>query len=298
SLRFVADDLDLFACLHNTHRIVPSDDGGVQLRMEAIEAPELHYEGDAIRQPLAAQARDALLDAVGFSDVTFPGDANVLVSGSTPERVSGAVLSKAADVHGRPIAYVLVADRAETIDDGGTVEVDEGLLSNTLNFRLVETGEAYCLLYTSNPLSHRQILRTVARKASAASTGRTPSQTSPCAPRGIMARRAAHRAQALPPLHGLPARSREGFQRHAAAVARVETGGERQGRSLRGSGAFQRPDLGGAQRPGAPRERRDLRADEGSEPDLYREVTCTRMREHPHSARSSVLSRSAVECLP
>ena len=165
SLRFVADDLDLFAGLRNAHRIVLSDDGSMQLRMEAIDAPELHYEVDTIRQPLGAQARDALLDAMGFSDVTFPGDANVLVSGSTPERVSGAVLSKAADVHGRPIAYVLVADRAETLDDGDTVEVDEDLLSNTLNFRLVETGEAYCLFYTSTPLSHRQILRTVARQA-------------------------------------------------------------------------------------------------------------------------------------
>jgi endonuclease YncB( thermonuclease family) len=164
SLRFVADEPNRFASLRNAHRIVPSGDGSVQLRLEAIDAPELHYIADTIRQPLGEQARDTLLKAVGFSDVTFTGAAKVLVSDSEPDQVACAVLTKAADVHGRPIAYILVGDEAEALDDGDTLVVDEDLLSSTLNFQMVETGDAYCFVYTSTPLPHRQILRAVARQ--------------------------------------------------------------------------------------------------------------------------------------
>ena len=49
-------------------------DGSVQLRLEGIDAPELHYGRAA--QPDGGSARDWLLNQVGFADVTYqPGTA-------------------------------------------------------------------------------------------------------------------------------------------------------------------------------------------------------------------------------
>jgi endonuclease YncB( thermonuclease family) len=56
SIRFIADDPSDYQFLHRHYRIKPSPrDGSVQLRLEGVDATELHYGSAA--QPLGAQAR-------------------------------------------------------------------------------------------------------------------------------------------------------------------------------------------------------------------------------------------------
>jgi len=107
---------------------------------------------------------------LGFTNVTYSGT-GVTVSSSVPDRIPGAILTKAADIHGRPIAYILVGGSANAVNEGDTTRVDVNLLQTTSNYRMVETGMAYCFVYTSTPLEHRQELRNAARQARQANQG-------------------------------------------------------------------------------------------------------------------------------
>ncbi len=162
SVRFIANNPKLYRPLKRSFRIKPStQDGSVQLRFEGIDAPELHY-GSAV-QPLGKESRDQLLDWMGFKNIQFTGTAGNRVTASDPEQIPGAILSTAAETNGRPVSYVLLD--AKQLKDGRWVEVDNALLKQTLNFRLLEEGLAYYTAYTSAPLSHREFLRDVASQA-------------------------------------------------------------------------------------------------------------------------------------
>src|SRR5207237_1509704 len=69
SVRFVADDADLFNQLENGHqvRLTPKN-GSVQLRFEGVDATELHYGG--VAQPGGGSARDVLLGWIGSGAVS------------------------------------------------------------------------------------------------------------------------------------------------------------------------------------------------------------------------------------
>jgi endonuclease YncB( thermonuclease family) len=159
SVRFVADDGGHYQRLRRGHRVHPSGDGGVQLRFEAIDAPELHYGAD--EQRLGRAARDRLLEKIGFQVQYDPADRNKVAT-AEPEYVKGAILSTSSDPNGRPVSYVLVGPEAAGLNDGDWVAVHDRLLSRTLNFWLLAEGLAYYLVYTSTPESHRGFFRDVA----------------------------------------------------------------------------------------------------------------------------------------
>jgi endonuclease YncB( thermonuclease family) len=162
SLRFIPDNPDSLRRLGNSYRIKPSKDGSVQLRFEAIDAPELHFGNDA--QPLGAEARDALLKLMGFKGVQFKGTTETVAS-SQPERLRGAILSQAAEVNGRPISYVLLEADAGKQPDGARVKPDAGLLGRTLNDAMLRSGLAYYTVYSSTPVAQRDYFRGVAAEA-------------------------------------------------------------------------------------------------------------------------------------
>lgn len=165
SVRFVADDLDLLFELRNGYRVKPTkSDGSVQLRFEGVDAPELHYGKDA--QPLGAEARDALLDWMGFRNLQFDG---TKVTSADPGEVRGAILSKAAEANGRPVSWVFLEADAPAGESGDWVALTSEVLANTMNHRLLESGMAYFTVYTSTPL--RRDLRRIAKAARDADAG-------------------------------------------------------------------------------------------------------------------------------
>ncbi len=161
SVRFQADDLSLFKDVYRAHLLEPNRrDKAVQLRLEAIDAPETHYGIHA--QKLGDKARGAFLKSLGFTNMQFNGNR---VTTCTPNTVRAIILTKALDPHGRPISYLLVGDNTEVYPNGSDVIVDTGLLSKTINMSLLSDGIAYPLLYTSTPLMHREYVRLTAEKA-------------------------------------------------------------------------------------------------------------------------------------
>src|SRR2546429_6080431 len=162
SVRFVARNEDLYRHLHRAYRIKPSHDGSVQLRLEGVDAPELHYGSAA--QPLGSQPRDRLLDWMGFRNIKYVGR-STKVQSAQPDSIPGTILTKAADANGRPIAYVLLREQANQLTEGQWINVGDELLQSTLNYRLVTSGMAYYTVYTSTPFTHRQLLRESASTA-------------------------------------------------------------------------------------------------------------------------------------
>ncbi len=161
SVRFVPDNAALLKQLKNNSRIRISRDGSVQLRFEAIDAPELHFGSS--EQPLGIKARDVLLKLLGFTRVAFTP--NQTATSSTPERVRGAILSQAAEGNGRPISYVLLEANAGTGRDGSRVKLDDALLRKTMNDAMLRNGLAYYTVYSSTPLAQREYFKSVALEA-------------------------------------------------------------------------------------------------------------------------------------
>ena len=159
SVRFLADDPSLFKRLQRGYKIRQSPrDGSVQLRLEAIDAPELHYGGAA--QPDGDTARDWLLDEVGFRDVVCrPG--STTVTSATPDSVRAVIYGKASDPNGRPISYLQVGG-GRLPQNGAWTNVTTAVLDRTVNARAMAAGIAYPTFYTSTPEPHVAHLRELA----------------------------------------------------------------------------------------------------------------------------------------
>lgn len=166
SLRFRPENPKLLDMLKNPSRIRPAADGTVQLRFEGIDAPELHF-GD-LEQPLGAEARDKLLQNMGFKGLSIE---NRIVRKSNPRTVRGAILSQAAEGNGRPISYVFIGKFAEGFADGARIALNNEILEQSQNVQMLSSGMAYYTVYTSTPLEQRAFLREVALQARAKKRG-------------------------------------------------------------------------------------------------------------------------------
>lgn len=173
SVHFFPDDLDAFAKL-NLKALV-SKAGGVQLRLDAIDALETHYTPNAHgafthHQPLepAHAAADRLLALLGFTHVERDGEN---VTSATPEQTPGYILTRFADKYGRPVslAYAGVAD----IADLGSVYVTADLLRQSVNYRLPAEGLVYPTFYSQLYPDLREEL-TAASEAARAAAGIWP----------------------------------------------------------------------------------------------------------------------------
>lgn len=122
----------------------------VQLRLDAIDALELHFLGGHQRLDLAVAARDALLDRIGFREVSY-GKNGFTVAAARKLRLPGHVLVRAIDdtPSGRPIVLAYRGKGPER--DGATIEPTAARFRASLNAYLLRLGLAYPMVYTTLP---------------------------------------------------------------------------------------------------------------------------------------------------
>jgi len=167
SVAFIPDHIEYFRDVYRSYLLKPSSrDNSVQLRFEGIDAPELHYM--AHFQPMGDQARDCLLlDIIGFNDVKYkPTSTNqpqTDVTGSNPSVIPVIIATSGLETHGRPISYVFPNDNQ--FEDGATAPLDPEKLIESFNYKMLESGFAYLLAYTSMPAAHYTIFKQVANNA-------------------------------------------------------------------------------------------------------------------------------------
>jgi Staphylococcal nuclease homologue len=167
SVRFRPDNAALFKGLKRNYRIKPSKDGTVQLRFEAIDAPELHYQGK--EQPLGREARDFLLSQMGFSDYLY--DDNDTITDAVPKEIRGGILSISAEANGRPVSYVFLEPDLTPYQDGERIALDDVLLGTSMNTKVLQAGMAYYTVYSSQSESQRVFMRGIAQQAKDANLG-------------------------------------------------------------------------------------------------------------------------------
>lgn len=158
TIRFVPDDFRQVRQLPRSHLVAVGTDTSVPVRLEGIDAPELHYEGR--EQPEARRALDALLREIHWP----PGDLASTSHAETgrPRGVRIAVLTRACDSHGRVIGYVFGT---------GVPRAAAPALEQSVNARLLSQGVVYPLAYDTQPKPHRSLFARLALAARRAGAG-------------------------------------------------------------------------------------------------------------------------------
>lgn len=152
TVRFAADDPNLpFRLMRQgSPPRVSEQTGTIPIRYEGIDAMER-----GARTPESSDATRRNLEFLGLS-------------GSNDEG-RGHILSRLLDTNGRVIAFVFAGDAPE--EDGAEVFVDVDRLRNSVNWRLLDGGNAYPLFYDTLFADLRQELGQVAAAAESADRG-------------------------------------------------------------------------------------------------------------------------------
>jgi hypothetical protein len=171
SMQFKPDDpslLDQLDRVAQPYRLTSI--GSTQLRFEGIDALELHFEGHHQPLGLADAARDWLTGRLDMNPVPYKPPANITVAPPVPhDGTRGYILSRALEVHGRPVSFVFKGDPAG--NEGDEVRLETPLLKKSLNFNSIASGNAYPLFYDTLFASLRDSLTTATKAARKARKG-------------------------------------------------------------------------------------------------------------------------------
>ena len=144
--------------------------GSTQLRMEGIDALELHYSGSHQPRPLADQARDVLMDHLGLSPLTYRAPQHVEVEPpAVNDAQPGWIATRSLDLYGRPIAWVFTG--APPVADGTELFLTPDHVRASANHAQLVAGAAYPLLYDTLFAPLRAVMTDAAVAAQAGGLG-------------------------------------------------------------------------------------------------------------------------------
>jgi hypothetical protein len=146
--------------------------GDVQLRIEAIDALETHYQtsgGGSFHQPfdLAKQARQRLLDFTGIGNVVW--DSREMNVTAADDGTPGYILAREVEKYGRPIAFVFAGQPPEA--DGDEAFLDVERLAESYNYKALAEGLVYPTYYSGLFAELRESLTAATLQAKAAKLG-------------------------------------------------------------------------------------------------------------------------------
>jgi len=143
SIRFKANDPDHWRLLDGP-RVERNARDHTQLRIEAIDTLETHFNQH--HQPLkfANAALDLLLKELGIKQVRFNADRTRIISAQDGK--PGYILARKVEKYRRPVSFVFAGDATEA--DGSTVFLQPNRLPQSVNYKSVEAGLAYPTYYT------------------------------------------------------------------------------------------------------------------------------------------------------
>jgi endonuclease YncB( thermonuclease family) len=173
SVRFYPEDPGVWAAAGIVVRT--NSTGGVQLRLDAIDALETHYTPPHARLPwrqpvdLGDGAASALLDLLGFQSVVR--DERGYVTSATPVQTPGYILTRFADKYGRTVATAFPGGRRGRAVDGSGIYLGVDELHRSANYQLLATGWVYPTFYSKLYVDLREDLAAAAVAARAADKG-------------------------------------------------------------------------------------------------------------------------------
>lgn len=149
-----------------------------QLRVEAIDALETHYEGYHQPRTFALAALERLLELLGISSVTYSLGLTRIVDADDGK--AGYIASAATDRFGRPVSYVF--PKSAKLTDGAVMDSETLPLDKSVNFLLAREGLVYPTFYTTTDRTLAEKIRAVVARAKSTKRGiwsidRTPDFT-------------------------------------------------------------------------------------------------------------------------
>lgn len=127
--------------------------GSTQLRMEGIDALELHFQPEVkgatqARQPapLAEHSRENLTRILRLDPLMYrpPAELQVLPPAQN-DGAAGWIAARSLDVHGRPVSFLFSGEAPNK--DGTSLTVTNQLLRRSANYKQIASGSAYPLFY-------------------------------------------------------------------------------------------------------------------------------------------------------
>ncbi len=91
-----------------------------------------------------------MLESLGFKDIIFDSNSPNKIVSANKSYMEGYVLANSVDVYGRVIAFVYLG--GSTIEDSTKVFINESMLKNSVNFKLLAEGLVYPTFYASLPI--------------------------------------------------------------------------------------------------------------------------------------------------
>lgn len=162
SIRFRADNEAHWAFFPNA-----DNDKKRQLRIEAIDALETHYEGYHQPLPFAISALERLLAVIGIKNVKYSLSVTHIVDAD--DATPGFIASAAMDRFSRPISFLFPPSASLT--DGAELDVDQLPLEQSVNYLLLREGLVYPTFYTSTEKPVLDKFRTATERARIAGRG-------------------------------------------------------------------------------------------------------------------------------
>ena len=142
SIRFRADNKEHWAKLSGPSAQLNAKDHA-QLRLEAIDTLETHYQNTHQPLELAIGALEHLLEGLGITDVEW-NETRTRVTAAN-DSTEGYILSRAVEKNGRPVAFVYTGTSPE--EDGSENFLDADRMRQSLNHRALQDGVAYPTYY-------------------------------------------------------------------------------------------------------------------------------------------------------
>jgi endonuclease YncB( thermonuclease family) len=132
-----------------------------QLRVEAIDALETHYEGYHQPRAFALAALESLLELLQINSVTYSLGLTQIVDANDGK--AGFIASASVDRFGRPVSYVF--PKNVPLTDGAVVDSASLPVEESINFQLAREGLVYPTFYTTTDRVFAEKIRSVVSRA-------------------------------------------------------------------------------------------------------------------------------------
>jgi endonuclease YncB( thermonuclease family) len=132
-----------------------------QLRIEAIDAMETHYDGYHQPRPFALAALESLLELLGIASVTYSIGVTQIVDATDAK--PGFIAAGTIDRFGRPVSYLF--PKKAKLTDGVVMDSSELPIEKSINFELAREGLVYPTFYTTTDRMFAEKIRAVISRA-------------------------------------------------------------------------------------------------------------------------------------
>lgn len=132
-----------------------------QLRVEAIDAMETHYDGYHQPRPFALAALESLLELLDINSVIYSIGFTKIVEASDGK--AGFIAAGTTDRFGRPVSYVF--PKKAPLVDGAVMDSSQLPVEESINFQLAREGLVYPTFYTTTDRVFAEKIRAVVSRA-------------------------------------------------------------------------------------------------------------------------------------